>query len=249
MRRCRVKAAEWVMVRRVFPGIVALVLAAVPVGLSAAPTAAIPAAIAARWQPLRPLDGAPAYKRRELRAAVRSSSKKRWARACKAAEKLRAGLMKKAAAIFYARARTDADLAAIKAFMKRYVQRRDPLLSVAQEVFAPAPALRNLAVDACVRAGKPAIARRFLDQAAASSGDGHLRTAAAVVRLAAGVDKARLGWLIDKRNVGARAWLVRAYGAPARVRDKHLAKARAVADFSEREDIDAVATWMRGGKR
>ena len=83
----------------------------------------------------------------------------------------------------------------------------------------------------------------------ASSGDGHLRTAAAVVRLAAGVDKARLGWLIDKRNVGARAWLVRAYGAPARVRDKHLAKARAVADFSEREDIDAVATWMRGGKR
>lgn len=204
----------------------------------------IDAAIAARWQPLRVRSGAPAYARAELKKAYAASVKGHNKKACVLAEKLRTRLMSEAAALFYAPNRTPADLSGVRVFMQRYVHGRAPLLAIAKEVFVPSPAWRNLAVQACMAAGRPDIAARFVDQVALASSDLHLRTAAAVIRMANGSTKAQVGWLVGRQGGGARAWLIRAYGAPSNLRAQLLQKARQTADFGERQDIAVVAEWI-----
>ncbi|GEM_PF-3054963 len=206
--------------------------------------AGIPVDVAAAWQPLRPSASDPTYARKELSAALRNHAKKRYKKACFALEKVRAKLMKRGAAIFYKPVRKGADLAAIEAFMKRYVRGKTPLLQVAHEVFVPSAPFRRLAVDACMRSGRPLTSRGFLDHAATSSADRQLRTAAAIVRLASGEAPASVSWLVGRKGGGARAWLVRALGVPRSVAKKHLATARSKAASWDRLDVEKVAAWI-----
>jgi hypothetical protein len=219
------------------------VLAAVA-GVADDVQATVPSAIAARWQPLRPASGDPTYGRAELKKTWRAHGKKRFRRACSVSEKLRVRLMKEGAALFYKPVRKGANVDAIKAFMKRHVQGTMPLLQIAHEVLVPSAAFRNLAVDACMRAGKAAIAQRFLDQAAASSKDSKLRTAVAVVRLGAGQSAAEVAWLVGRTGGGARAALVRGLGAPRTILAQRVAEARKQMGLSEREDVEAVIAWL-----
>ena len=226
----------------------ALVVAAV-MGAGVVPpalvVAAVPADVAARWQPLRPRAGDPTYARAELKRSWRDHRKKRYARTCKSCERLRARLMKRGAALFYKPERKGADLGAIKSFMNRYVRGKTPLLQVVHEVLVPSAAFRSLAVDACMRAHRPQFARHFIEQAAVSSKDSRLRTAVAVVRMAAGQNAAEIGWLIAAKGGGARAALLRATGAPRAIRERHIAEARKVMGLAEREDLEAVISWLK----
>ena len=208
----------------------------------------VPIAVAARWQPLRPRSGDPAYARAELKKVWRDHGKRRYKRACKASDKLLARLLDEGAALFYKPVRQGADLGGIAAFMDKHVRGRDPLLQVAHEVLVPSAAFRSLAVDACMRAGQPLVARRFIDQAAISGKDSRLRTAAAVVRLACGHTSAQVGWLLRGIDGGARAELVGAVGAPGAMRNRQVELARKRLRLSERQDVEAVIAWLKNGK-
>ena len=144
-----------------------------------------PMALLYGWQPLVPHVGA-SRQRAELRPLAASYKKKRWAKLCNASERLRQRLLHRAAKLFYRPVRQGADTRAIERFLERYVRGASPLLITAGEVFAPAPALRDLAVHGCVRAGKPHLAERFVAQVAIAGKESRLRVALALIRLQKG---------------------------------------------------------------
>lgn len=245
-------ASSLTLLFALLPPKVAPAIPAARTTVPAAPTKArkasapvVPLAIAAVWQPLRPRSGDPSWARSELKAPWKQHGKKQFRSACMRLDKLHRELMKRAAGLFYRPVRKGADLGGISAFMTSYVHGTTPLLAVAHEAFVPSAPVRNLAVDACMRAGLPVIARRFVDHAAASSADQRLRTAAAVVRMAAGKSAAEVSWLVGASGGGARASLVRAVGAPGAIANQHIAAARKLRTLADRSDVETVAQWLQ----
>ncbi len=196
-----------------------------------------------QWQPLHPLPGA-TRERVELRPLARSHRKGRWSGLCKGAERLRVGLMRKAAKLFYGPVRQGADTRAIDRFLKRYVRGARPLLITAGEVFAPAPALRDLAVDGCVRAGQPAVAERFVAQAALAGKESKLRVALALIRMQKGAALRDQLWLVGDKGGGARAAMLRALASSGGQRVAHLAAAERSATAEERALIAQFKRWL-----
>lgn len=216
---------------------------------AATPVVRPPLTLLVRWQPLRPALGAPALARPELRPATRAWRAKRWLVACTASVAVWDAAMTSAARLFYAPVRKGANVDGIERFLTRYVRGKAPLVAVAADVFVPAPPLRDLAVDACTRAGKPALADRLLSQVALTDHRPRLRTALAVVRLhlRGHVDEVVL--LVGSaaaggaRVAGARAWLIRALRKPEREAMLQLAKTAALP--AERALVTAVTAWLR----
>ncbi len=217
-----------------------------PADSTPAATPAPPASLLHDWQPLVPRPRA-SKQRSELRPLSAAHGKKLWARVCKASERLRARLMSRAARLFYSPVRQGADTGAIERFLYRYVRGAQPLLITAGEVFAPAPALRDLGVHACVRAGKPAMAERFVARAAVAGTETRLRVALAIIRLQKGQRAIDQLWLVGSKGGGARAALVRALATGGETRNGHLGAAQRAATAQERLLIAAFQRWLGAG--
>ena len=151
----------------------------------------------------------------------------------------------RAARLFYAPVRKDADLDGIDRFLASYLRGKAPLLEVIGELFVPAAALRALAVDSCIHAKLPDVADRFLAHAALSQSGPRaqrLRTSLAIVRWQR--SRRHPAWLLDGKAGGARTWLLRAVGRPASLRRKLVARARELALAHELADVRAIAAWL-----
>lgn len=228
--------------------VVALLTPSPAVGAASAGGVPPPAALLLRWQPLEPRAGDATHQRREVRAIAAAHRQRKWAQACRGAEKLRAGLLLRASRLFFGPTRLNADTAAIDRFMRTYVRGATPLLATVGEVFVPAPPLRDLAISACLQARQPAVAERFVAHSAASGADPRLRLTLAVLRLQAGQQAQQLLWLVGPKGGGARASLLRALASEGAVRRGHLAQATVGATAEELSLIADFKAWL-GGRR
>lgn len=123
-----------------------------------------------------------------LRPAAADFAKQRFARACQSANKLWLLRMQEASRLFYAEQRTTESAEAVERFLAKHVYGPAATLTIVHEAFVPVPALRNLAADACARAGTPAAAVPLLAAAGSLPGDPQAKTALAVLMGAAGRD-------------------------------------------------------------
>ena len=137
--------------------------------------------LAVQLQPLRPALGHARGLAKELVPLAKSVEGKRFSTACSQADRLRAGLFRRAAHLFFGADRRKADPTAIEAFLDRYVRSPSPLLEIAAEGFVPAAPWRALATEACLRANRAAIAVDFLTATASAQPGGLTATALAVV--------------------------------------------------------------------
>lgn len=187
-------------------------------GAEAQPTAAhgqavLPAEVVIALQPLRAPAARPTDWAVPLRPIAQYHAKGRYLQACQQSEALRGRLMKEASRLFYGQDRKQADYDGIERFLDSYVRGRTPVLEIPTEVFAPAAPWRALAVDACVRAGEPEKALRFVADAGSAGQDATSRVALAVVLAQkAGSWQAALPVLIGQRE-GVRVLLLRALAA------------------------------------
>ena len=152
--------------------------------------------------------------------------------------------MRQASKLFYRPIRQGADTIAIERFLNRYVRGSSPLLVTSGEVFAPAPALRDLAVHGCLRVGKAKVAERFIAQSAIAGTESRLRVALAIIRLKTGQSAAAQLWLVGKTGGGTRAALLRALASRGDVRFGHLAAAERAATAEERALIVDFRRWL-----
>lgn len=211
----------------------------------AQPAALPPHDLLASWQPLRPHALDQTLKRPELVGAVRAHTRRNYLQACLSVEKVRAGLLKQAATLFYKPVRQGADIEGMDHFMKRHVRGPSPLLQLAGEVFVPSAPLRSLGVDACVRARRPELAERFVAQAAGASGDPLLGLSLAVARLQRGLAPTQVVWLVGAQGGGAGASLLRALASQGPERRRHLEAADRSAGTRHRALVDDLGRWMK----
>ena len=160
-----------------------------PASVAAASPTPVPTTgpLLAALQPLRfatPAAELPAV----LRPAAVDFAKLRYAKACQTTNRLWLLRMQEASRLFYAEQRTAESADAVERFLAKHVYGPAATLTIVQEAFVPVPALRNLAADACARAGTPAAAVPLLAAAGSLPGDPLARTALAVLMGAAGND-------------------------------------------------------------
>ena len=145
-----------------------------------------------------------------LRPAALDFAKQRYARACQTTNRLWLLRMQEASRLFYAEQRTTESAEAVERFLAKHVYGPSATLTIVQESFVPVPALRNLAADACARAGSPAAAVPLLAAAGSLPGDPLARTALAVLMGAAGQDWALSLPVLQGDRTSVRAILLAA---------------------------------------
>lgn len=196
------------------------------------------AAVAAQLQPLRGQPDRKAAFAPALEPMRVAYAKRSYAAACTRSAAHFGALMARGAQIFYGVDRRKGDTAAISQFLAQHASGERPELEVGQEGFMPAVAWRNLAVDACVRAGNGAAAVRMVAQAGSET-DGPARIALAVAlavqagRWSAGQaaltgtrDALRLSlWQALLQPTQGRSWLAKAASQAQTADDRALVDA------------------------
>ncbi len=195
---------------------------------------AVTAELAGELQPLRILSQATLAP--QLKTSAAWLAKGKFAKACDAAELIRADLLHKAAKLFYKvdrRAGSEPD--EIEKFLDQYVRSKTPLLAVPLDVFAPAQGFRALGVDACVRAGKGALAARFVAEAGSANdgGDDERPRVALAVALAVAAGQWSAATAVLGQNDSLRANLLRALAAEPKEATRLLEKARSQAKLPQ----------------
>lgn len=222
-----------------------LALLALVAANSGALAAPLPLDLVTALQPLQPRTEGAARWPAPLRAIAVQAAKGHHAQACRASEALRADLMHKAAALFFAPERKNADVPAIERFLEQWVRGPAPLLEVPTETFTPVAQWRALAVDSCVRASMPDVALTFLAQAGSHGGDSTSRTALAVVLAQRAADWSAALAVLAGTEPSLRVLLLRALAGTSPRGEPWLAQARAQARApSDMGLVDAVAVVL-----
>jgi hypothetical protein len=197
---------------------------------------------------LQPLQPSPSAGQRDavppaLAAIAKAHGRRQYGVACQASARLWQARMTEASRLFYGPDRRKADTAAIERFLDQHVRGPKAVLSIAAEGFAPAVAWRNLAVDACVRAGDGATAVRFV-AASASEQRGAPRLALAVaLALQAGRWSAAEEALVDAED-SLRLPLWRALLSPAQAQTWLQAAAKSAQSTADSAPIAAVRAHL-----
>lgn len=160
----------------------------------------------ALW-PLTPRDDDPVFERKELAAIRAAMARKKHLDVCRLGSALVRERMAEAAKLFYAPVRKNADLDGISAFLGRWVHGKAPLLVLAGETFAVAPALRDVIAQACASAGRDLDAEAVLLTPAMIDGASRLRLALFVLRWRRVRELRRALWIIAGDPGAVPRWL------------------------------------------
>lgn len=178
--------------------------------VAAEPPPPLPAPSASLFQalwPLTPRDDDPVFERKELAAIRAAMARKRHLDVCRLGSALVRERLAEAAKLFYAPVRKNADLDGISAFLDRWVHGKAPLLVLAGETFAAAPALRDVIAQSCASAGRDLDAEAVLLTPAMIDGASRLRLALFVLRWRRVGELRQALWIIEGDPGAVPTWL------------------------------------------